>query len=188
MNIRWLVVVVALATTTSLASPVNGTAEQISRAVLQMPDTLKARMLAALARGDLSGAISLWQLETGRDAPKWLLAFQSAFSADNQKAGPCIQVARSIFDGFQRLGKTPTYVRFTATGTRWGDDFIAFELRAGDPRSTIQISNNATHYAVQIGDRIYDAMTEPTGLVMTEYMKRLFSPGSLSMQTVSQLP
>lgn len=188
MNVRWLVVVVALATTTTLASPPTGTAEQVSSAVLQMPDTLRTRMLAALARGDLAGAIHMWQLETGRDAPQWLQAFQSAFSTDNQKAGPCIQVARSIFDGFQRLGSNPTYVRFTAMGTRWGDDFIAFELRAGEPRSTIQISNNAIHYAVQVGDRVYDAMTGPMGLVMSEYIQRLHCPGSLAMQTVSQLP
>lgn len=188
MNVRWLVVVVALATTTTLASPPTGTAEQVSRAVLQMPDTLKARMLAALARGDLAGAISMWELETGRDAPKWLQAFQTAFSTDNQRAGPCIQVARGIFEGFKRLGSNPSFIRFTASGTRRGDNLIAFELRAGEPQSTIQISDNAVHYAVQIGDRIYDAMTGPMGLVMTEYMKRLQSPGSLTMQTVSQLP
>jgi hypothetical protein len=65
MNIRWLVVVVALATTTTLASPVSGTAERISRAVIQMPDTLKARMLAALARGDIAGAIMKRLLSPG---------------------------------------------------------------------------------------------------------------------------
>jgi hypothetical protein len=188
MNGRWLVVAISLVATTTLASPVTGPPEWISRAVLQMPDTLRTRMLATIAEGNLTGAISMWELETGRNAPKWLQAFQSAFSASNQKAGPCVEVARSVFQGFQRLGATPSYVRFTSTGTRWGDDFIAFELRAGDPRSTIQISNNAVHYAVQVGDRIYDAMTGPKGLVVTEYMRRLLSPGSLSTQTVSQLP
>ena len=188
MNIRWLVVAVALSATPTLASPVSGTAESLAQLVLQMPDTLRTRILAALARGDLAGAISIWELEMGRSAPKWLQAFQSAFSTDNQKAGPCIEVARSVFEGFKRLGATPSYIRLSTTGTRWGDDFIAFELRAGDPRSSIQISNNAVHYAVQVGERIYDAMTGPKGLMMTEYMKRLHSPGSLSMQAVSQLP
>lgn len=188
MRFRWLIMTTVLLASTALANPPHGISAWISSAVLQMPDTLRARMLAALAQGDLTGAISMWELEMGRDAPKWLQAFQSAFSADNQKAGPCIQAARSIFEGFQRLGANPSYVRFIAAGSRRGDTLIAFELRAGDPRSTVQISDNAVHYVVQVGDRLYDAMTGPTGLVVSEYMKRLFSPGSLSMQTVSRLP
>jgi hypothetical protein len=204
MNMRWLVVVAALGATTAMASPARGAAPALiqsivttqvasppgllAKAVLQIPDTLRTKMLAALARGDLAGAISLWELQMGRSAPKWLQAFQSAFSSDNQKAGPCIEVAKSVFEGFKRLGANPTYVRFTSTGTQWGDEFIAFELRAGEPRSTIQISTNAVHYVVRVGDRIYDAMTGPAGLVMSDYMRRLLSPGSISMQTVSQLP
>lgn len=188
MSIRWFVMAVLLITAPSRASPIQGTAGWVSRAVLQMPDTLRTRMMAALARGDLAGAISLWELETGQSAPTWLQAFQNAFSSANQKAGPCIQVAKSVFEGFKQLGNNPSYVRFTAAGSRWGDEFIAFELRAGEPRSSIQISINAVHYAVRVGDRIYNAMTGPTGLLVTDYMNRLHSPGSLSSQIVSQLP
>jgi hypothetical protein len=191
MNARWLVVALMLAATLPTApskAQVASVPSRLTEAVLQMPDTLRARMLAALARGDLAGAISMWELEMGRSAPKWLQAFQSAFSAENQRAGPCIEVARSVFEGFKRLGANPSYIRFAATGANRTDELIAFELRAGEPHSTIQISNNAVHYAVRVGDRIYDAMTGPTGIAVTDYMKRLLSPGSLSMQTVSQLP
>jgi hypothetical protein len=191
MNARWLVVALVFAATLPAApskAQVASVPSRLTEAVLQMPDTLRARMLAALARGDLAGAISMWELEMGRSAPKWLQAFQSAFSAENQRAGPCIEVARGVFEGFKRLGANPSYIRFAASGTRRGDKLIAFELRVGDPHGIIQLSNNAVHYAVQIGDRIYDAMTGPTGLPVADYMARLHSPGVLSMQTVSQLP
>lgn len=188
MRIRCWLVALLLVSAPTLAGPTQGTAEWVTQAVLQIPDSLRLRILATLARGDLSDAIALWELETGHEAPQWLQAFQSAFSVANQRAGPCIQVARSVFEGFKQLGANPAYLRFTAKGTQWGDEFIAFERRADDPLSTIRISDNAIHYAVQVEDRIYDAMTGPTGLTVAEYMKRILSPGGLSTQPLSQLP
>jgi len=190
MNVRGLLLAIVLCTAPVLASPATGPARQVLHAVLQMPDSLRVRMLAALARGEFAGAISLWELETGKNAPQWLLAFQSAFSTTNQRAGPCIQVARDVFEGFKRLGMKPSYVRLSTTVTEWGDDFIAFERRAGEPRSAIRISDNALHFAVQVEDRIYDAMTGPTGLTVIEYLKRLYSPapGGISVQTLERLP
>ncbi len=61
------------------------------------------------------------------------------------------------------------------------------ERRAGEPLSTIQISDNSVHFAVKIKDRVYDAMTGPTGLAVTEYLERQKSPGQLSMQVVREL-
>jgi hypothetical protein len=159
----------------------------VRAAVLQMPSTLKARMLAAIARGDLAGAIALWELEMGRRAPQWLTEFQAAFNVANQRAGPCAEVARSVFEGFRRLGEKPAYVRFTSTGSVRGANLIAWERRAGDSLSTIQISDNSAHFAVQLKERIYDALTGPTGLTLTEYMMRLKSPGRISMHVVSEL-
>ncbi|HYO68651.1 MAG TPA: hypothetical protein VEU33_21475 [Archangium sp.] len=161
--------------------------EFVLGAVLQMPSTPKAKMLAAIARGDLAGAIALWELEMGRRAPQWLTEFQAAFNVANQRAGPCAEVARSIFEGFRRLGEKPVYVRFTSTGSVRGANLIAWERRVGDSLSTIQIADNSVHFAVQSKERIYDALTGPTGLTLTEYMMRLKSPGSLSMHVVSEL-
>jgi len=204
MRLRWVVLVSLLCSTWATASPAVHvpsrhaqqlfTAQIVSvpglvrDAVLQMPSTLKARMLAAIAQGDLGGAIALWELEMGRRAPQWLTEFQAAFNLANQRAGPCVEVAKSIFEGFKRLGAKPAYVRFTSAGSMRGANIIAWERRAGEPSSTIQISSNFYHYVVQVGDRVYDAMTGPTGLAVTEYTKRLYSPGQLSMQVVSELP
>ncbi|WP_309890855.1 hypothetical protein [Archangium sp.] len=185
MNARWLVVAVALGTTTTLATPLTGASPtriqplliaQVANAprlltatVLQMPDTLRTRMLASLAQGDVTGAISIWELEMGRQAPQWILLFQSAFSRENQRAGPCIEVARNIAAGFRHLGGKPTLIRFTSRGS----DYLAFEVRAGDPRSTVQLSDRSLHVVVQFRDKIYDAFTGPEGLTMEEYLKRL---------------
>jgi len=190
MSLRLLLWTLVLGTTPVLAAPATGPARQVLSAVLQMPDSLRVRLLAALARGDLAGAISLWELETGKDIPPWLLAFQAAFNTANQRAGPCIQVARDVFEGFTRLGMKPSYVRFSTHVTEWGDDFISFEKRAGEPRSAVRISDNAVHFAVQIENRVYDAMTGPMGLSVSDYLKRLYSPasGGINMQPVGQLP
>lgn len=172
-----------------MAAPTPGVAEHVSQAVLKSASTLNARMMMAMARGDLAGAVSMWELEMGREAPKWLQAFQAAFSTANQKAGPCTQVAQAVFDGFKRLGANPSYIRFSTTGSGRFDGYISFERRAGEPQSAVQISINFYHFAVQVGDRVYDAMTGPMGLTVAEYTSRLYSPaGSVLMQTASQLP
>lgn len=135
------------------------------------PDTVRLKMLAALARGDIAGAISLWQLQTNRSTvPAALQAMQSAYSVANRTMGPCIQVARDISNGFKAFGGSPQYVRFMPPGK---PPYLGWEMRAGDPKSTIQISDMGTHYAVMMKDKIYDAFTGPEGMVLSEYLKRL---------------
>ncbi|HZH15661.1 MAG TPA: hypothetical protein VE057_15020 [Archangium sp.] len=65
MLARLLGPLVLLAATATVAAPVTQPL-RISQSVLQMTDTFRAQMLAMLARGDLQGAIALYQLETGR--------------------------------------------------------------------------------------------------------------------------
>ncbi len=186
MRVRWMVVLaVVLGAVPVVASPTTrvpvvhvqrlilaqtvGLPGRLSQVVLQMTDTLRAQMLAAIARGDVAGAIALWELETGHQAPLWLRAMQEAFNTANQRAGPCIEVARSIFEGFRHLGANPSYLRFSAQGSR----FLGFEMRAGKPSSTVQVSELRMHLVVQVKDRVYDAFTGPTGLPVSEYLKRL---------------
>ncbi len=143
---------------------------RISQFVLQMPDTVRSQMLTSLARGDIQGAIALYQLETGRQAlPQWLRLFELAFSAENRRPGPCIEVARRVSQAFQQLGGEPSFIRFTPQGSR----YLAFEMRAGEPRSTVQLSDLSLHVAVRLQNKIYDAFTGPSGLPVDEYMRRL---------------
>jgi hypothetical protein len=112
----------------------------------------------------------------------------SFFQVANQRVGPCKEVARNIVEGFNQLGKNAAYLRFRTEGAHKTANLMAFELRAGEPRSTVQVSNNSTHYAVQAGGRIYDAFTGPAGLEIADYLTRLISPGTITYETVSHLP
>ena len=50
-----------------------------------LPDSVRVKMLAAIARGDIAGAISMWQLATGRNTvPPALETLQAAFSLANR--------------------------------------------------------------------------------------------------------
>jgi hypothetical protein len=55
--------------------------------------------------------------------------------------------------------------------------YLGWEMRAGQPKSTIQISDMGTHYAVMMKDKVYDAFTGPEGMVLGEYLKRLVAHG-----------
>lgn len=185
MRASWAVVLVLLAVAPVMASPMAGVPTRLIQLLPQMPSSLQARMLAALARGDLAGAMALWEAQMGRKAPEWLRAFQAAFSTGNQRAGPCVEVAKSIFEGFKQLGTSPSYLRFTAQGSR----FLGFEMRAGEPRSTVQVSELRFHMAVQVKDRVYDAFTGPGGLPLTDYLQRLTTePGATITRQVIESP
>lgn len=162
---------------------------RVNELATQVTESTRAKMLAALARGDIQAVVVAWQAHTGRqNIPQWLSNFQAAFQAANQRMGPCKDVARSIFEGFKQLGKEPAYLHFRTSGAHKTANLIGFELRAGEPKSMVQVSNNSTHYAVQVGNRVYDAFTGPAGLEMAEYLKRLQTPGALAYETVSKLP
>jgi hypothetical protein len=81
-------------------------------------------------------------------------------------------VARKLYEGFTALGRAPQYLRLTSTES----EVLAFEVTAGVPTSTVQISNNNYHVAVRVGSRIYDAFTGPKGLTESEYLGRVFTP------------
>ena len=177
-----------LAKSASVAQVTSGPL-RINELATQVAESTRVKMLAALARGDIQAAIAAWLAHTGRqNIPQWLSNFQAAFQAANQRAGPCKQVAQSIFEGFKQLGKDPAYLHFRTSGTHKTANLIGFEVRAGEPRSLVQVSNNATHYAVQVGNRVYDAFTGPAGLEVSEYLKRLLSPGTITYEAVSTLP
>lgn len=149
-----------------------------------VPDSVRLKVLAMLAEGNVKGAVQYYLVATGaRQAPQWLQGIQWAFGTANRVAGRCGDVAKKIFEGFRALGQSPQYLKITSTES----ELLAFEVDAGVPASTVQISNNNYHVAVRIGSRIYDAFTGPRGLAVSDYLKRLFTPeGKILMEEVSQ--
>ena len=138
-----------------------------------VPDSVRLKVLTLLAEGNVTGAVEYYLVATGaRHAPGWLQGLPSAFNATNRIAGRCVDVARKLHEGFTALGKAPRYLRVTSTES----EVLAFEVTAGVPASTVQISNNNYHVAVRVGSRIYDAFTGPKGLTTSEYVGRMFTP------------
>ncbi|HLL00250.1 MAG TPA: hypothetical protein VK539_06660 [Myxococcaceae bacterium] len=139
------------------------------------PDSLRLKLLAALARGDTAGAIALWQAESGaQTVPKSLQSFQAAFNTVNRVAGPCVRVAKDIYEGFSFLGGQSQYVRISSTG----GNYLSWQSR-------ILMSDNNSHTAVRHGAKIYDAFTGPAGMSEAEYVKQLHYAGALVLKTVT---
>jgi hypothetical protein len=141
-----------------------------------LPDSVRVKMLAAIARGDIAGAISMWQLATGRTTvPPALSALGSAFSLANRVAGPCVQIAKNISEGFKFLGGNPQFIRISSTQGQ----FLSWQGRT-------LMSDNNYHVAVMMEDKIYDAFTGPAGMAQAEYLKNLVIRGAPSIQQVTE--
>jgi hypothetical protein len=173
---RWSVLVAFLTFAPSLPAQATSLSPPTSQVVLgQVPDSIKMRMLAAVVRGDIAGAISLYQLHTGREAvPRALQALQAAFNVSNQIAGRCHQVAKEIHQGLTFLGGKAEYLRISST---------AGEILSW--RGRVLVSNNNLHVAVRHGDRLYDAFTGPAGMVEAEYVAAMMHKGELLLSVVT---
>jgi hypothetical protein len=176
----WRVIVFFLLTLG--VAPASGAAptlvSRLPALVLNVPpapgeDSIRARLKACLAMGDLACVATQWSLLTGTDkVPKWLADFQHAFQAANQKAGKCTQVAQTVHQALQKLGERPEYLRITVTGE--GRKFLGFdEIVNGVLVKTHQVATNGFHLVVRLNGRIIDAYTGRAGLPEEEYFRRL---------------
>jgi hypothetical protein len=156
-------------------------APPVGEALPAITQTTRARLLVLLAQGNIPGAIEMWKLHTGREAPKVLRAMQAAYGAANQVAGACVRVARDVHAGFRELGGKAQYLKFTPPGNT---PYLGWEMKAGVPKSTIQLSDTGMHCAVQFKDRIYDAFTGPQGMLVDDYLKRLIAHGGTPVKQV----
>jgi len=144
-------------------------------------DSIRLKTLQLLVAGDLNGAGEYYLLATGvSQLPRWLVAFQNAFNVANRVAGPCQRVAEDIAGGFKRLGQSPALVTFTTNMKDGNAARIGFDLGAGQ---TAQVSVAGHHVAVRCGERIYDAFTGPTGMLVADYIAHLL-PGMQSFPVV----
>jgi hypothetical protein len=144
--------------------------------VAALPDSVRLKMLAAIARGDIAGAISMWQLSTNRDTvPPALAALQSAFSLANRVAGSCGRVARDIYQGFKSLGGNPQYLRISSSK----GNYLSWQSRT-------LMSDNNVHFVVTHEDKIYDAFTGPAGMSRAEYLKNIVMMGKPIVEQVTE--
>jgi hypothetical protein len=142
-------------------------------------DSIRLRLLAYLARGDIAGAIAMYQVQTGQAAPAWLMDLQGVYGVANQAAGRCQQVARIIHTAFLKLGQTPQYIAFRTDENK---PYMVFELANGKDAS---VSRTGYHGAVRVGDMIHDAYTGPLGMKLSDYLSRLHAQKGVALEVVS---
>lgn len=132
-----------------------------------------------LARGDIVGAITVYQTHTGRAAPDWLLNLQAAYSVSSQSIGSCQGVARAIHVAFTQLGHRPQYLALKANEQH---PYLVFDMVSG---KSVSITRNGYHVVVRLGERVHDAYTGPLGMKLTDYLARLHSPTGVTWENVA---
>ena len=143
----------------------------VSSTLGQVPDSVRTKIFAALAMGDVEGAVAAYMVHKGlTDTPRWLQAFQAAFSLASRGMGRCQQVAKDIFAALTRFGASPEYVKISSNE----GDFLSW-------KGKMIMSENNLHVAVRYGGRIYDAFTGAAGMAEAEYRAAIQCRGELSI-------
>lgn len=145
---------------------------------LAITESTRAKLLAYLARGDIAGAIAMYEVHTGQQAPAWLRNLQVAYSAASQIPGKCQDVASTIHQAFTQLGQRPEYLAFRTERPI----YMVFEMTEGKQAS---VSRSGYHVAVRIGDMIHDAYTGPLGMKIEDYVSRLQARALISWEAVT---
>jgi hypothetical protein len=167
--LRWFLVLYVVIPQWAHGSPPGTIASQVQSATIT--DSARAKVLAHLARGELSEAIHAYEVATGLKAPLWLTGFKAAFDASKQVPGACQSVARSIHAVFTRLGGKPEYVELTTrVSNKKVDVHIVFRLANG---KDARVADAGLHVLVRMNGRAYDAYTGASGVPWAEYMSRL---------------
>jgi hypothetical protein len=109
----------------------------------------------------------------------WLTNLQAAYSAANQAAGKCQEVARTIYTAYNRLSQKPEYIAFKASGQV---DYMTFDLASG---RSAPVTRTGYHVAVKVGDVIHDAYTGPLGIKLQDYLARLHAIHGIDWQIVA---
>jgi hypothetical protein len=142
--------------------------------------TIQTRLLACLARGDIVGAIAMYEAETGHEAPLWLRNLEVAYGVASQTAGKCQQVARFIHTAFIKLGQKPEYVAIRALEKR---EYMVFDMPNGKSPG---ITRNGYHVIVKVEDMVYDAYTGPLGMKLADYLSRVHAEMGFAWTVVSE--
>ncbi len=141
-------------------------------------ESTRAKVLAALARGDVAGAITAYQVHVGQRAPEWLRALQTAYSTKSQEVGRCQEVARILHTAYSNLGQSPQFIAFKA---RANADYITFDAPSGRIQT---LTHTGYHAAIQTGEIIRDAFTGPTGMKLADYLARLHAIEGVTWEIV----
>jgi hypothetical protein len=162
-----------------LAAPAGaGPVPPTQATAMAITESTRAKLLVYLARGDIAGAITMYEVHTGQQAPAWLRSLEVAYSVASRTAGKCQDVARIIHQAFTQLGKSPEYVAFRTPQ----QGYIVFEFADG---KQVSVSRTGYHLAVKLGEMIHDAYTGPLGMKLSEYQTRLHAIEPITSEVIA---
>ncbi|WNG51296.1 hypothetical protein F0U60_49585 [Archangium minus] len=176
--LRWLLLVTAIVLG-GPGSALAGPPTLPPTHLMAVAESTRLKLLACLARGDIAGAMALYEAHTGRVPPSWLQDLQVAFAVSSQAINKCQEVARTIHTAFLRLGQNPQYVALRAK-ERY--DFMTFDLVSGKSPT---VTSNGYHVAVMLEGKVYDAYTGPLGMKLEDYLSRLHAPAGVVWNVVT---
>ncbi len=127
-----------------------------------------------LLAGKVSEALNYARELHGR-VPAYLNRYAETFRLDNQRAGQCQEVARTIHSVLSRLGAKTEYLAIRA-----GWDHPMFKLSDGTEKV---MSLNGNHFVVRVEGMVYDAYTGAAGMRLDAYLARIILPPGYRITT-----
>ncbi len=177
--VPWLLLVAGSVSEPARAASPSSAVVLPQAGLLGVSDSIRLKLLASLARGDIAGAIVMYEAQTGHAAPAWLLELQVAYSVVSQNVGRCQEVARIIHSAFTRLGQNPQYVVIRALDRK---NYITFDMADGKVPT---LTRNGYHVIVKLEDIVYDAYTGSAGMKLTQYLSQLHAEAGVTWQVVA---
>ena len=123
--------------------------------------TVPARIAVLIAQGNLTEAATIAEVAGFGIAPKIqqsINSINSLMTKYSLRSGGCDKLAKGVFDAFKSLGAEPQLLKITPTNT---------------PNVVIGEEGFFEHYAVKVGETIYDAYTGGGGMSSSQYAQML---------------
>jgi hypothetical protein len=148
---------------------------------LGLIDSLKAKVLAYIAQGNIAEATALASSGGLKIASKLSQLPNTITSIVNRyplASDKCGQAAKNIYNAFQKVGANPQFWRIG-------------NIKSVSPRIMIGEKYSAyEHFVVRVGDKVYDAYTGAQGMAVSAYQSMLNTAngGAYTFQQISKLP
>jgi len=127
-----------------------------------MEPKVAAQILLALSKGDLEFAVELLRGIGAKGltlAPHFLAKIQSLYPL---KDGKCEEIARRTAEVFKIMGESPTILRITDDRRSLWWHYMGEVM-----------TDKGFHQVTQVGNRVYDKLAGPNGMLLDEYLQLL---------------
>ena len=130
-------------------------------------NSVNIAVMRLIAQGNFADAAAL---AGGAMAPKIAQLPNTIASAINKYPASsfnCDKLASKVYDAFKAIGADPRIITISDK----------FKAQYFSTSNGVQFAQSGYHKAVQVGDKVYDAITGPAGMEMAKYVSTLESYG-----------